>query len=145
MREDESRERKRSFLVSKVRGEPRFSGCSQSSQFSANFKFLVQIKFWRKTIPASRAYSNFISEPRQFPFMMNSNIILRRFAARSAVRYRSLTSTHTLRSYSTPSEEPDPQLNGYPQLPWQSRQSLPPLGWQDNLMRRNYGDTVGLS
>ena len=96
-------------------------------------------------IPASRAFSNFISEPRHFPLMMNSNIILRRFAACSAVRHRSLTSTNILRLYSTPSEEPDPQLDGYPQLPWQSRQDLPPLGWQDNLMRRNYGDTVRLS
>ena len=76
---------------------------------------------------------------------MNSNIILRRFAARSAARHRSLASTNILRLYSTPPEEPDPQLNGYPQLPWQSRQNLPPLGWQDNLMRRNFGDTVRLS
>ena len=77
---------------------------------------------------------------------MNSNIILRRvIAARSAIRHRNFTSTNILRSYSTPSEEPDPQLNGYPQLPWQSRQNLPPLGWQDNLERRNFGDTVCLS
>ena len=101
--------------------------------------------FLASNILASRAISNFISEPRHFPLMMNSNIILRRFAARSAVSYRSLTSTNILRLYSTPSEEPDPQLDGYPQLPWQSRQSLPPLGWQDNLMRRNFGDTVRLS
>jgi NADH dehydrogenase (ubiquinone) 1 beta subcomplex subunit 8 len=76
--------------------------------------------------------------------MMNS-IILRRVAARSVARHRSLTSTNILRSYATSSEEPDPQLDGYPQLPWQSRQSLPPLGWHDNLTRRNFGDTVRLS
>ena len=70
---------------------------------------------------------------------MNS---IRVIAARSAARHRSLTSTNILRSYSTPSDEPDPQLDGYPQLPWQSRQNLPPLGWDDNLTRRNFGDTV---
>ncbi|KAF8813308.1 hypothetical protein BYT27DRAFT_6365973 [Phlegmacium glaucopus] len=70
---------------------------------------------------------------------MNSNIILRRIiAARSAARHRGLA----LRSYTTPSQEPDPQLDGYPQLSWQSRQNLPPLGWQDNLTRRNFGDTL---
>ena len=73
---------------------------------------------------------------------MNSNILLRRLAARSAARHRSLTPT---RLYSTPAEEPDPQLNGYPQLPWKTRQNLPPLGWHDNLTRRNFGDTVRLS
>ncbi|PFH52924.1 hypothetical protein AMATHDRAFT_55791 [Amanita thiersii Skay4041] len=46
------------------------------------------------------------------------------------------------RSYASGVEEPDPQLNGYPQLPWVSRQSLPPKGWNDDLMRRNYGDTL---
>ncbi len=39
-------------------------------------------------------------------------------------------------------KEPDPQLNGYPQLPNVSRQSLPPRGWWDSQMRRNRGDTV---
>ena len=51
-----------------------------------------------------------------------------------------------VRHYAVPStyskEEPDPQLNGYPQLPWVSRQHLPAYGWQDPLMRRNFGDTV---
>jgi len=70
------------------------------------------------------------------------NSLRRVIAARSAVRHRSLPSTSISRSYATPSEEADPQLNGYPQLPWQSRQNLPPLGWQDNLTRRNFGDTL---
>jgi hypothetical protein len=39
-------------------------------------------------------------------------------------------------------KELDPQLNGYPQLPNVSRQSLPPSGWWDFQMRRNRGDTV---
>ena len=38
--------------------------------------------------------------------------------------------------------EKDPQLNGYPELPNVSRQRLPPTGWWDNQMRRNFGDTV---
>lgn len=30
----------------------------------------------------------------------------------------------------------------YPQLPYVSAQLRPPLGWQDQQMRRNFGDTV---
>lgn len=49
------------------------------------------------------------------------------------------------RTYASPSEEPDPQLAGYPQLPWVSRQTLPPRGWQDEQLRRNFGETVRYS
>lgn len=49
------------------------------------------------------------------------------------------------RAYATPSKEPNPQLNGYPDLPDVSAQYRSPLGWQDNLLRRNFGDTVRLS
>jgi hypothetical protein len=46
-------------------------------------------------------------------------------------------------SYSTfTQKEIDPQLNGYPQLPNDSKQSSPPHGWWDIQMRRNFGDTV---
>ena len=69
---------------------------------------------------------------------MASTLAVRRLAtSRSAPRLCAAA-----RQYSTPTQEPDPQLNGYPQLPWTSRQTLPPLGWQDNLYRRNFGDTV---
>jgi NADH dehydrogenase (ubiquinone) 1 beta subcomplex subunit 8 len=51
------------------------------------------------------------------------------------------------RTYATPpvsyhQQEVDPQLGGYPQLPYISRQRLPAKGWWDPQMRRNYGDTV---
>ena len=47
------------------------------------------------------------------------------------------------RTYSTFNQKQvDPQLDGYPQLPNESRQSLPPHGWWDSQMRRNFGDTV---
>ncbi|KAJ6521982.1 hypothetical protein DFH09DRAFT_1078177 [Mycena vulgaris] len=46
------------------------------------------------------------------------------------------------RAYATHSKEPDPQLNGYPELPDVSAQYRSPLGWQDKLLRRNFGDTV---
>ncbi len=50
------------------------------------------------------------------------------------------------RRYATPvayeSKEKDPQLGDYPQLPDVSRQYLPPTGWWDNQMRRDFGDTV---
>ncbi|KAL0954510.1 hypothetical protein HGRIS_003477 [Hohenbuehelia grisea] len=54
-----------------------------------------------------------------------------------------IASSARTRTYSAqPSDEVDPQLNGYPQLPFESRQYLPAKGWQDELMRRNYGDTL---
>ncbi|KAJ7455355.1 hypothetical protein B0H11DRAFT_2067762 [Mycena galericulata] len=48
------------------------------------------------------------------------------------------------RHYATPTKEPNPQLNGYPELPDVSSQYRSPLGWQDQLLRRNFGDTVRL-
>ena len=65
-------------------------------------------------------------------------------------RHRILISPSSpLRRYATPAvfhkKELDPQLNGYPQLPDVSRQTLPPRGWWDIQMRRNLGDTVCLS
>ncbi|KAL4064411.1 hypothetical protein V8B97DRAFT_2006505 [Scleroderma yunnanense] len=38
--------------------------------------------------------------------------------------------------------EPDPQLAGYPELPWLSNQALPPRGWWDQQLRRNFGDPI---
>ncbi|KAF8206339.1 hypothetical protein K438DRAFT_1550420, partial [Mycena galopus ATCC 62051] len=39
-------------------------------------------------------------------------------------------------------KEPNPQYDGYPELPDVSHQYRAPLGWQDRLLRRNFGDTV---
>jgi hypothetical protein len=62
-------------------------------------------------------------------------------AVRLALRRPAVSLT---RSYSALTQkEVDPQLNGYPQLPNESRQSLSPYGWWDIQMRRNFGDTVG--
>lgn len=67
---------------------------------------------------------------------------LRTVGARLGLRTRTPTVSRT-RTYSAfTQKEVDPQLNGYPQLPNESRQSLPAHGWWDNQMRRNYGDTV---
>ncbi|KAG9314985.1 Ndufb8, NADH dehydrogenase 19kDa subunit [Chiua virens] len=51
---------------------------------------------------------------------------------------------HPLRRLASTSavQEKDPQLGDYPQLPWQSSQTLPPRGWWDQPMRRNFGDPV---
>ncbi|KAJ7170761.1 hypothetical protein C8R43DRAFT_1120501 [Mycena crocata] len=46
------------------------------------------------------------------------------------------------RGYATPNEQPNPQYNGYPELPNTSAQYRSPLGWQDKLLRRNFGDTL---
>ena len=40
------------------------------------------------------------------------------------------------------STQKDPQLGDYPALPDVSRATLPPTGWWDNQMRRNFGETV---
>ncbi|KAJ7030441.1 hypothetical protein C8F04DRAFT_1263965 [Mycena alexandri] len=40
------------------------------------------------------------------------------------------------------SKEPNPQLGDYPELPNVSAQYRNPLGWQDKLLRRNFGDTL---
>ena len=37
---------------------------------------------------------------------------------------------------------PDPQLGSYPQLPNESNQRRPALGWWDMQYRRNFGETV---
>ncbi|KAF8638270.1 hypothetical protein AX17_002292 [Amanita inopinata Kibby_2008] len=75
-----------------------------------------------------------------------SSVIVRRVTGAHLVVRRPLLlsgkTPDTTRSYASSAEEPDPQLNGYPQLPWVSRQTLPPRGWQDELMRRNLGDTL---
>ncbi|KAG6853976.1 hypothetical protein C0991_011838 [Blastosporella zonata] len=75
---------------------------------------------------------------------MSATLALRSAAAASS-RIRLLPSLRTpsSRAASTSSnEELDPQLNGYPQLPFVSRQHLTPHGWQDPLMRRNFGDPL---
>ena len=65
-----------------------------------------------------------------------------RAGARLGLRTYTPTVSRT-RTYSAfTQKEVDPQLDGYPQLPNESRQSLPPQGWWDIQMRRNYGDTV---
>lgn len=122
-------------------GKSRSSGISgKQPKYGSTRAYPVWSSLFNHHVP----FSLYHRRPVIFRAMMNS-IILRRVAARSVARHRSLTPTNILRSYSTSSEEPDPQLDGYPQLPWQSRQNLPPLGWQDNLTRRNFGDTVRLS
>ena len=54
----------------------------------------------------------------------------------------SVTTPVALRTYASQVQEADPQLADYPRLPWVSRQRLPPKGWWDPQMRRNFGDAV---
>lgn len=78
--------------------------------------------------------------------MSSLNIIRRATSIRSASRLLASTPPRAAlaRSYATPSEEVDPQLDGYPQLPLIQRGSLPARGWDDMLERRNFGETVSL-
>ncbi|WVQ99455.1 hypothetical protein IAU59_006590 [Kwoniella sp. CBS 9459] len=41
-----------------------------------------------------------------------------------------------------PGEEIDPQLNGYPQLPYVSIQQREPFGWWDRQERKNFGEVM---
>lgn len=73
-----------------------------------------------------------------------SQQILRRsvLAARCAARPGGLLLAS--RRYATEeSDEESTPLTDYPKVPDISRQYLPPTGWHDNLMRRNFGDAVG--
>ncbi|KAG5646985.1 hypothetical protein DXG03_001708 [Asterophora parasitica] len=78
---------------------------------------------------------------------MSTTIALRRTAAAASSTGRALAllsarPQHVRTIATSTKEEVDPQLNGYPQLPFVSRQTLPALGWQDPLLRRNFGDTL---
>jgi len=54
----------------------------------------------------------------------------------------SVAAPAVLRTYASQAQDADPQLADYPRLPWVSRQRLPPKGWWDPQMRRNFGDNV---
>jgi len=71
---------------------------------------------------------------------VNRQHVLRRsvLAARFAARPGGKLFT---RRYTTEDTE-EPPLTDYPKVPDVSRQYLPPTGWHDNLMRRNFGDAV---
>lgn len=65
------------------------------------------------------------------------HVITRRMAVRQVVARSYATQQSDTESYETV----DP-VSDYPQLPWNSRQNLPAKGWDDILLRRNYGDPV---
>lgn len=69
-----------------------------------------------------------------------------RVAARPAAGIRTARFVQSVRKYATPSTvlkpSDDPQLAGYPELPYVSKQRRPALGWDDPQMRRNFGETV---
>ena len=71
-----------------------------------------------------------------------SSAIVRRVAAHTVARRPPVLTL--ARPYASRAEEPDTQLTDYPKLPWVSRQTLPPRGWQDEQMRRNFGETVSI-
>ncbi|KAI0775174.1 hypothetical protein BD413DRAFT_603149 [Trametes elegans] len=82
---------------------------------------------------------------------MNTSLTV---ARRAALRARA--AAPRIRCYSTPtapapttpapvtSTEPDddPQLGDYPRLPFVSKQTRPPLGWDDPQFRRNFGEPL---
>jgi hypothetical protein len=91
-----------------------------------------------KTVTLTRLRNSFLAS--QFPVPLRS---VNHPTTSMKVRLRQSLLLPRLRHYSQLAQkELDPQLNGYPQLPNVSRQSLPVHGWWDFQMRRNRGDTV---
>ncbi|KDQ57324.1 hypothetical protein JAAARDRAFT_178979 [Jaapia argillacea MUCL 33604] len=70
--------------------------------------------------------------------MSVTTLARRSLAPRWAQRARSYTVPATYKNLHIE----DPQLDGYPRLPYVSRQYLPAKGWWDPQMRRNYGDIL---
>ncbi|KAK4683418.1 NADH dehydrogenase (ubiquinone) 1 beta subcomplex subunit 8, partial [Tremellales sp. Uapishka_1] len=52
------------------------------------------------------------------------------------------SSTSQISTRLAPGEEIDPQLDGYPQLPWVSLQTREPKGWWDQQERKNFGEVM---
>ena len=69
-----------------------------------------------------------------------------RVAARPVAGVRTRVLAQAVRGYAVPSTElkpsDDPQLAGYPELPYVSKQRRSAYGWDDPQMRRNFGDPV---
>ena len=69
-----------------------------------------------------------------------------RVAARPTAGVRGRALAQSVRNYAVPSTEfkpsDDPQLAGYPELPFVSKQRRSPFGWEDAQMRRNFGEPV---
>jgi len=116
--------------------ERRLSSCLRELELFSNQAIAIHfISLKSKTPPDSDTTPN----PR-LPLVPTSWAMSPPHLVRLGLRSPTLRS---LRSYSALTQkEIDPQLNGYPQLPDTSKQSLPPRGWWDNQMRRNFGDTV---
>ncbi|ORY33972.1 hypothetical protein BCR39DRAFT_517987 [Naematelia encephala] len=75
------------------------------------------------------------SLPRYLP--RQSTSLARRWASTSVVPPET-----PKEEASVTSAEADPQLNGYPELPFVSRLRRQPYGWWDMQERRNFGETV---
>lgn len=92
---------------------------------------------------------------------MNSSLAAARLSLRAALRPRALapglrglaTQVDSAAPVQGPRElaptspqpayyEDDPQLADYPRLPFVSKQTRTPFGWDDMQMRRNFGETV---
>ncbi|TDL25800.1 hypothetical protein BD410DRAFT_784825 [Rickenella mellea] len=76
---------------------------------------------------------------------MNAALVARRLAAanslpRIAQQSRNYATPIPFQPQQTPSNEKDPQLGDYPDLPYVSKQLRPPSGWWDPQMRRNFGE-----
>lgn len=82
-----------------------------------------------------------------FPQMHNFLIRPTLAAARRAIAQRAATRPYVTKppNPEVPDYDSVDPVPDYPELPWVSRQNLPAKGWDDMLLRRNYGDTVQLT
>lgn len=84
----------------------------------------------------------------QFLVLMHNSLLRttlaasRRAAAQRALVTRSYAAGPPPPHAETESYEEKDPIPDYPDLPWVSRQTLPAKGWDDMLLRRNYGDPV---
>ncbi|KAF5359196.1 hypothetical protein D9756_003117 [Leucocoprinus leucothites] len=63
-------------------------------------------------------------------------------ARRAAAQHAAARSYVTKPNPEVPDYDTVDPVPDYPQLPWSSRQNLPAKGWDDMLLRRNYGDPL---
>ena len=90
----------------------------------------------------SRAPPSFSQQLWPFTTMQGSLFRPALVAVRRMAVRRVVARSYTLQQPDAESYEVVDPVPDYPQLPWRSRQNFSAKGWDDMLLRRNYGDPV---
>lgn len=121
----------------------------QAKGGAASWRFLFRLHFTHDMSPFGHIgpEPDLVAENRSDNYLSLLAMQALRVAARRGTRpaVAGLPTTVT-RTYATPvpygKQEADPQLAGYPELPYESKQRRSAFGWDDWQMRRNFGETV---